>query len=143
MSGLAGLAAEVGRQARLLDAPDARQAETRRRQFGRQRQVFRRAGELEETGEAAVEPVGAEFRRRDVDAQAVAGAAEGAAGREPVRPGRQLHVGARDARPVDGKIAAPGQRLAGETAVAQRELRLDDGTRLPAGRAGHWRPACR
>ncbi len=82
------------------------------------------------TGEAAVEPVGAEFRRRDVDAQAVAGATEGAARHEPVRPGRQLHVGARDARPVDGKLAAPGQRLAGEAAVAQRELRLDDGTRL-------------
>ena len=39
--------------------------------------------------------------------------------------GARLHtalaVGARDARPVDLEIAAPAQRLAGKTAVAQRE----------------------
>ena len=130
------LAAEIGDQAGFLEAPDAGQPETRRRQIGSQRRLRRRATQLEVAGEAAVQPVRLEVRCRDVDAQRIAGLTEGAARRQAVRAGHQFHVGARNTRPVDGEVAASGQLLAGEPAVAQHELRGDDGARLQGAAGG-------
>ena len=78
-------------------------------------------------GEAAVHPVGRQRRGVDVDLQAVAGLTKGTTRGQRVRSACQLHIGARNARPVDDEIAAPGQRLAGKPAVTQGKPRLDDG----------------
>ena len=129
-------AAKAEHQASLPDAADAGQPEARGGQLAGQRKLLRRAAERELSGQAAVHAVGRKLRGLDVGAQAIAVLSEGPTHGQAIRPRDQLHVGARNARPVDDEVSAPAQRLAGEPAVAQRELRLDDGSRLQAAAGG-------
>ena len=117
-----GCTARRGIELQAAEPDAAGQAKAGRLQAGAELQLLRRAGDVEMAAGAALDAVGAELRRVELDLQAVAGAAEGAVRLEAVDAGLEADFRLRYLWPGDLEPALAGQRLAGPERFAQGEF---------------------